>query len=54
MTDEQILIAVREALQAISAPYLQAVVGESIKQSGHLIVDIDLTGRPVKSISTIK
>ena len=52
VADEQTLAAVIEALQSISAPYLQAAVVETIKQSGQLTVDIDLTGRPVSPTSS--
>lgn len=52
VADEQTLAAVIAALQAISTPYLQAAVVESIKQSGQLTVDIDLSGRPVSPTSS--
>lgn len=51
VADEQTLTAVVETLQAISAPYLQAAIVESIKEHGQLTVDIDLTGRPVSPTS---
>jgi len=52
VADEQTLAAVIEALQSISAPYLQAAVVETIKQRGCLTVDVDLAGRPVSPTST--
>jgi hypothetical protein len=51
VADEQTLAAVGQRLRSISAPYLQAAVVESIKHWGQLIVDIDLTGRPVSPTS---
>jgi hypothetical protein len=51
VADEQTLAAVVQGLRSISEPYLQAAIVESIKQSGQLTVDIDLTGRPVSPTS---
>jgi len=49
--DEETLAGVIEALRQVSAPFIQASVAESLKQQGHLTLDIDLTGRPVSPTS---
>jgi hypothetical protein len=51
-TDEGTLDAVVEVLQAISRPFIDAAVMEAIRQQGHLVVDVDLTGREVSPTST--
>lgn len=49
--DEQTLAAVVEVLRTVSAPFIQAAVMETFKQSGQLIIDVDLTGREVSPTS---
>ncbi len=49
--DEETLAGVMAALRQVSAPFIQASVAESLKQQGHLTLDIDLTGRPVSPTS---
>jgi hypothetical protein len=39
--------AVIAILRQVSAPFIQAAVMETIKQSGWSLIDVDLTGRPV-------
>jgi hypothetical protein len=43
--------AVIAILRQVSAPFIQAAVMETIKQSGRLLIDVDLTGRPVSPTS---
>jgi hypothetical protein len=50
--DEATLAAVMAVLRQVSAPFIQAAVLETLKQSGHLTVDIDLSGREVSPTST--
>lgn len=50
--DEQTLAGVIEVLRAVSAPFIQAAVMETIKQHGQLTLDVDLTGREVSPTST--
>lgn len=50
--DEETLAAVMEVLRAVSHPFIQAAVLETIKHTGHLTVDVDLTGREVSPTST--
>ena len=50
--DEETLAAVVEVLQAVSRPFIDAAVMETIKQEGWLVVDVDLTGREVSPTST--
>jgi hypothetical protein len=52
VADEETLVAVGEALRTVSAPFMQAAVMETIKQSGGLTIDVDLTGRKVSPTST--
>jgi hypothetical protein len=52
VADEQTLAAVIEVLQTISRPFVQQAVMETLKQDGQLILDVDLTGRPVSPTST--
>lgn len=44
--------AVREAVEEVSRPYIDREVVLSLQQTGELIYDGDLTGRPVSSTST--
>jgi hypothetical protein len=52
VADEATLAAVIEALQTVSIPFIQAAVMETIKHSGGLTIDVDLTGRKVSPTST--
>lgn len=52
VADEQTLADVVEVLQTISRPFIQQAVMETIKRHGQLILDVDLTGRPVSPTST--
>ena len=52
VADEATLAAVIEALRTVSAPFIQAAVMETIKHSGGLTIDVDLTGRKVSPTST--
>jgi hypothetical protein len=52
VTDEQTLADVVEVLQTISKPFIQQAVMETLKRHGQLILDVDLTGRPVSPTST--
>ena len=52
VADEETLAAVVEVLRRVSEPYIQAVVMEEIKQNGHLMIDLDLTGREVSPTSS--
>jgi hypothetical protein len=49
---EDTLAAVVAVLQAVSRPYLDAAVLETLRAEGQLIVDVDLTGREVSATST--
>ena len=49
---EDTLAAVVQVLQAVSRPYLDAAVLETLRDEGQLIVDVDLTGREVSPTST--
>jgi len=51
VADEATLTAVIEVLRQVSAPFIQAAVMETIKQSGALLIDVDLTGREVSPTS---
>jgi hypothetical protein len=51
-SNEDTLTAVIEVLRSISRPFIDTAVLETIKQYGHLTVDVDLTGREVSSTST--
>jgi hypothetical protein len=51
-SDEDTLDAVIEVLHSMSRPFIDTAVLETLKQSGHLTVDVDLTGRKVSSTST--
>jgi len=51
-SDEETLAAIIEVLQAISRPFIEAAVMETIKREGQLTVDVDLTGREVSPTST--
>jgi len=50
--DEETLAAVMEVLRRVSRPFTQVAVLEAIKRTGHLTVDVDLTGREVSPTST--
>lgn len=50
--DEETLKAVVDVLQALSRPFIDAAVMETLRQTGRLVVDVDLTGREVSSTST--
>jgi len=50
--DEETLKAVVDVLQALSRPFIDAAVMETMRQKGELLVDVDLTGREVSSTST--
>ena len=50
--DEETLAAVVDVLRTVSRPFIEAAVLETIKQTGHLTVDVDLTGREVSPTST--
>lgn len=52
VADEETLVAVVDGLRTVSAPFIQAAVMETIKQSGGLTIDVDLTGRKVSPTST--
>jgi hypothetical protein len=52
VADEVTLAAVIEVLRTVSAPFIQAAVMETIKHSGGLTIDVDLTGRQVSPTST--
>lgn len=52
VTDEQTLAEVVEVLQTISRPFMQQAVMETLKRHGQLMLDVDLTGRPVSPTST--
>ncbi len=52
VADEETLAGVIDVLQTVSAPFIQAAVMETIQQSGGLVIDVDLTGRPVSPTST--
>jgi hypothetical protein len=51
VADEETLRAVVAVLRSVSEPFIQAAVMETIKQSGQLTVDVDLTGREVSPTS---
>jgi hypothetical protein len=51
-SDAETLAAIIEVLQAISRPFIEAAVMETIKREGKLTVDVDLTGREVSPTST--
>jgi hypothetical protein len=51
-SDQETLAAIIEVLQAVSRPFIEAAVMETIKQEGKLTVDVDLTGREVSPTST--
>jgi hypothetical protein len=50
--DEETLMAVVDVLQALSRPFIDAAVMETMRQKGELVVDVDLSGREVSSTST--
>jgi len=52
VADEETLTGVIEVLRTVSAPFIQAAVLETIKHSGRLVIDVDLTGRQVSPTST--
>ena len=50
--EEETLLAVVEVLQAVSRPFIDAAVMETMRQEGQLVIDVDLTGRKVSPTST--
>jgi hypothetical protein len=50
--DEETLQAVVDVLQALSRPFIDVAVMETVRRKGELVVDVDLTGREVSSTST--
>jgi hypothetical protein len=50
--EEETLSAVKEVLQAVSRPFIDAAVMETIRKEGRLMVDVDLTGREVSPNSS--
>ena len=50
--DEETLLAVVKVLQTWSRPFIDTAVMETIRKEGHLVIDVDLTGREVSSTST--
>jgi hypothetical protein len=50
--EEESLAAVMEVLQAVSRPFIDAAVMETIRQEGQLMIDVDLTGRKVSPTSS--
>jgi hypothetical protein len=52
VADDQTLAEVVAVLRAVSAPFIQAAVMETVKQTGQLLLDVDLTGRTVSPTST--
>ena len=52
VADAETLAGVIDVLRTVSAPFIQAAVMETIKQSGGLVIDVDLTGRQVSPTST--
>jgi hypothetical protein len=51
-SDEETLTAIIQVLQAISRPFIEAAVMETLKREGKLTVDVDLAGREVSPTST--
>jgi hypothetical protein len=51
-SNEDTLSAVVEVFQAVSRPFIDAAVMETIRKEGHLVIDVDLTGREVSPTST--
>jgi hypothetical protein len=49
---DETLEAVIDVLQAVSRPFIDAAVVETLRKEGRLTVDVDLTGREVSSTST--
>lgn len=52
VADEETLKDVLAVLRKVSAPFIQEAVMTEIKQKGELVIDIDLTGRPVSPSSS--
>jgi hypothetical protein len=50
--DQATLTALQQALQTITQPFLASEVTAILRQVGLLLIDIDLTGRPVSPTST--
>lgn len=50
--EEETLSAVMEVLQALSRPFIDAAVMETVRQEGQLMIDVDLTGRKVSPTSS--
>ena len=51
-SNEETLTAIIQVLQAISRPFIEAAVMETLKREGKLTVDVDLAGREVSPTST--
>ena len=51
-SNEETLAAIIEVLQAISRPFIEAAVMETLKREGRLTVDVDLTRRELSPTST--
>ena len=51
LADEETLAGVIEVLRQVSTPFIQAAVMEEVKRKGHLMIDVDLTGRVVSPTS---
>jgi hypothetical protein len=49
--DDQTVVAVREALQSCSQPFVDAAVDDELRRGIPLVLDADLTGQPVSSTS---
>jgi hypothetical protein len=52
VADEETLDEVIEVLREVSKPFIQDAVMETIRKTGLLVVDVDLTGRPVSPTSS--
>jgi len=50
--DEGTLAEVIEILREVSQPFIQEAVMETIRKTGRIVVDLDLTGRPVSPTSS--
>jgi hypothetical protein len=49
---EETVTAVKEALEAVSRPFIEREVMLALRDQGTLVYDGDLTGRPVSNTST--
>ena len=50
-SDEMTLTDIIDVIREISDPFIQTAIVETLKQSGELVVDVDLTGRDVSPTS---